>query len=62
MTRLLRHTVMSVVAGVLLAGLLSAVLMATMPPGWRSPSVVLLASAATVAGVMWARGVRPPAP
>jgi hypothetical protein len=60
MARLLRHTVTSVVAGVLLAGLLSAVLMATIPGDWRSPFVVLLATAATVAGVMGARGVRPP--
>jgi hypothetical protein len=60
MIRLLRHTVTSVVVGLLLAGLLAAVLMATLPPDWRSPRVVAVAAGATLVGVMFARGVRPP--
>jgi hypothetical protein len=62
MTRLLRHTVTSVAVGLLLAGLLSAVLMATIPRSWRGPAVVAIAVAATIAGVMVARGIRPPEP
>ena len=62
MIRLLRHTVISVAVGLLLAGLLSAVLMATIARSWRSPAVVALAAAATIAGVMVARGIRPPEP
>lgn len=62
MTRLLRHTVASVAVGLLLAGLLSAALMAIIPRSWRSPAVVAMTVAATTAGVMVARGLRPPEP
>ena len=62
MAGLLRHTAVSVAVGMLLAGLLAAILMATLPVKWRSPTAVGVAAAATVAVVMGARGIRPPAP
>jgi len=62
MFRLFRHTVTSVAVGLLLAGLLSAVLIATIPRAWRRPAVVGMAVAVTMAGVVVARGIRPSEP
>lgn len=61
MTRWMWHTLGSVGLGVLAAGLLSAIVTATLPDAWRGPGVVAAVAAATVAGVVLARGIRPPA-
>ena len=60
MIRLLRHTVTSVAVSVLLAGVVSAILMGTLPATWRGPYVVGAAIIATVAAVARVRGLRPP--
>jgi uncharacterized membrane protein (DUF441 family) len=62
MIRLLRRTVTSVALGVVLAGFVSAVLLATIPATWRGPHVVASAIIATVAAVVFVRGLRPPEP
>jgi hypothetical protein len=61
MTQLLGHTVVSVALGILAAGLLSALLMAVLPAAWHGPGVVSVVLVASVAGVVWGRGLRGPA-
>ena len=62
MFTLLRHIVFSVLIGVLAAGGFSAILMATIPAGWRGPGMVAAIAVVSVAGVVFARGIRPPEP
>ena len=62
MFKLLWHILSSVLVGLLAAGLLSAILMATVPAGWRGRGMVAAIAVVAVAGVMFARGIRPPEP
>jgi hypothetical protein len=59
MSELLRHTLTSLALGLLVAGPLAALAIATLPNAWRSPSVVAVIAAASVGAVAWMRGVRP---
>ena len=61
MTRWIRHTLGSAGLGLLAAGPLSALVTVALPAAWRGPGVVATVLAATVAGVVLARGIRPPA-
>ena len=59
MRQRIEHTLVSVILGVLAAGLVSAALAAALPPPWRG-RVVVVVSAAVVAATVRARRFRPP--
>jgi len=55
------HALGSIGLGVLAAGPLAAIVTVAIPDAWRGPGVIAAVVAATVGGVVLARGIGPPA-
>ncbi|MCX6551334.1 MAG: hypothetical protein NTY02_10090 [Acidobacteria bacterium] len=60
MVHAIRHTLVTILVGLLLAGPSAAAVLALLPAEWRVPAVPLLAAAGTILLVGAVRGLRPP--
>ena len=60
MSALIRHTLVTLAVGVLVAGPLAALVVALLPVAWRAPAVPWAVAAGVLAVVAGIRGVYPP--